>query len=111
MRSAGKYLVKQLISCSSIKYIFVILLALCLVGDFYLARSTVPGADTIQNYAQLLSVRDGNIFLRHWVFSSDNDYFTDLMFFVVLSFIFGKGLNLVFIVPFSFIAYFYYPAF
>lgn len=100
MSLAANYLVNRSIFSGLLKYFFILLLASCLVADFYLARRVVPDADTIQNYAQLLSVRGGNIFLRHWILSSDNDYFTDLLFFVVFSFVFGKGLNLVFIVPF-----------
>lgn len=100
MSSAINDLTRQWSSLDLLKIIFVGVVALCLIADFFLARSVVPNGDTIQSYGQLLAVRDGNLLLRHWILSSDNDYFTDLSFFVLLSFIFGKGVNLIFIVPF-----------
>ncbi len=84
----------------AIKIIFIILVLACLAGDFFIARSLVPNSDSIQNYGQFLAIHRGNVLLQHWVLSSDNFYFTDDLPFLLLSFVFGSGLNLIYIVPF-----------
>jgi hypothetical protein len=43
----------------------------------------------VQNFAELIVVLHGNIFLNHWILASDNDYLTDLPIFAILGLIFG----------------------
>ncbi len=79
---------------------FVAVLCLCLVCDFFIARSNTPDSDGMRIYNELSSARAGHFLLPHWILSNDNFYFTDLPFYVVGGFIFGHGLNLTYIVPF-----------
>lgn len=74
--------------------------ACVLACDAVLARGTIPSADGVQSYRQMLSIRSGNL-LRHWVVATDNFLLTDLPGYVLASFVFGKGPFLLVLVPFA----------
>jgi hypothetical protein len=79
---------------------FCLALLACLAGNWLIARSVPVNADLLQTYNQMQDFRQGNILLRGWMLSADNFYFTDLPFMVTLSLVLGRGLQLVYIVPF-----------
>jgi hypothetical protein len=79
---------------------FAIALLICLIGNFFLARTAPQNADLLQAYSQVHDIRSGNLLLHGWMQSSDNFYFTDLLIMAVLSYIFGAGAPLIYIAPY-----------
>ena len=79
---------------------FLLCLVLCLICDFYLARSSYPNSDSVQSYNEMLAIRAGNLLLHNWALATDNFLLTDLPAFMLTSFILGPGPRLIYLVPF-----------
>lgn len=76
-------------------------IASVLICDAVLARGTIASADGVQSYLKMISIRSGNILLRHWVLTTNNYLLTDLPGYVLASFVFGRGPFLLMLVPFG----------
>jgi hypothetical protein len=70
-----------------------------MVCDSLRARANNVNSDLVQNFVELISVQSGNLLLHHWFLGSDNFYFTDLPWFVVLGSVFGLKAWLIWFEP------------
>ena len=77
-----------------------ICLAVCLLLDFDVARTLLPNSDAVQSFNEMISIRNGNVLLHHWVLATDNFVLTDLLPMAVTGVLVGKDTRLIFVVPF-----------